>query len=114
MTGSVRASKLGWIGGLLGASLIANVFLFVQENGLRGQLANAADLRVEVTKLTMDNTLIRTARTFESAQCTQSIAQHRDMISDLAKRCSPRDPAPKPPPLPQPYPASPDPFAQHP
>jgi hypothetical protein len=111
-TGRAPRGALLWTGGLLGASLIANVFLLVQANELRGQVENAADLRVDVAKLTMDNTLIRTARTFETTQCNQSLTQHRDMISDLAKRCSPRDPAPKPPPLPQPYPASPDPFAQ--
>jgi hypothetical protein len=101
-----------WTGGLLGASLIANAFLLLQANDLRGQAVSAADLRVEMTKLSMDNTLVRTARSFEQTQCNQSITQHREMIADLAKRCSPRDPAPKPPPLPQPYPASPDPFAQ--
>jgi hypothetical protein len=110
--GRTQRGALLWTGGLLGASLIANIFLLVQANDLRGQVVSAADMRVEMTKLTMDNALIRTARSFESAQCNQSITQHREMISDLAKRCSPRDPAPKPPPLPQPYPASPDPFAQ--
>lgn len=100
-----------WMGALLGAAVIGNVFLYSRTNELQAEAAAAGDLRVQNTRLTMDLALAKNARTFEQAQCTTSIAQHREMISDLAQKCSPKQPAPKPPPAPMPYPESPDPFA---
>jgi hypothetical protein len=100
-----------WMGALLGAAIIGNIFLFSRTNELQAEAAAAGDLRVQNTRLTMDLALAKNARTFEQAQCTASIAQHREMIADLAQKCSPKQPPPKPPPAPMPYPESPDPFA---
>lgn len=100
-----------WMGALLGAAVIGNIFLFSRVNDLQADAAAAGELRVQNTKLTMDLALAKNARAFEQAQCTSSIAQHREMIADLAQKCSPKQPAPKPPPAPMPYPESPDPFA---
>lgn len=100
-----------WMGALLGAAVIGSLFLFGRVNELQSEAAAAGDLRVQNTRLTMELALAKNARTFEQAQCTASIAQHREMISDLAQKCSPKQPPPKPPPAPMPYPESPDPFA---
>lgn len=104
-------AALLWMGALLGAAVIGNIFLFSRVNELQADAAAVGDLRVQNTRLTMDLALVKNARTFEQGQCTASIAQHREMISDLAQKCSPKAPAPKPPPAPMPYPESPDPFA---
>lgn len=108
---AARGAAFIWMGALLGAALIGNIFLFVRVNELQAEATAAGDLRVQNTRLTMDLALARNARSFEQAQCTASIAQHREMIADLAQKCSPKQPAPKPPPAPMPYPESPDPFA---
>lgn len=106
-----RSLALIWMGALLGAAVIASLFLLGRVNELQADAAAASDLRVQNTRLTMDLALARSARSFEQAQCAASISQHREMISDLAQKCSPKQPAPKPPPAPLPYPESPDPFA---
>lgn len=100
-----------WMGALLGAAVIGNIFLYSRTSELQAEAAAAGDLRVQNTRLTMDLALAKNARTFEQGQCTASIAQHREMIADLAQKCSPKQPPPKPPPAPMPYPESPDPFA---
>lgn len=100
-----------WMGALLGAAVIGNIFLYSRTSDLQAEAAAAGDLRVQNTRLTMDLALAKNARTFEQGQCTASIAQHREMIADLAQKCSPKQPPPKPPPAPMPYPESPDPFA---
>ncbi len=108
---AAAGAALIWMGALLGAAVIGNIFLFTRVNELQAEAAVASDLRVQTTKLTMELALAKNARSFEQAQCSASIAQHREMINDLAQKCSPKQPAPKPPPAPLPYPESPDPFA---
>ncbi len=107
-----RGAAMIWLSALLGASLIGNAFLFWNNSQLQPEAAAAGSLRTTLAKTEMDLTLARTARTFESGECSRSITEHRRMIDELSKQCRPTQPLPKPPPLPAPYPETPNPFSQ--
>jgi hypothetical protein len=109
-----RGSPPFWAPAALGAAVIAAVFLAWQAKELPGLRARNAALQVEVNQLSYDLQIARTARTFETQECTNSITQHRVMIADLAQRCSPRTPNPTPPAGPRPYVEPPKPYPETP
>lgn len=106
-------SALMWTGACLGGALIACAFLGWNVVELRDEVRQARDLQATVSRLSTDLRLLSSARSFETMECQRSIREHRTMIADLAKQCTPKQPPPIPPAPPAPYPNSPDPFAPH-
>lgn len=110
-----------WLSAALGGALIAVGFLTWRVIDLDASDAEAKRLREENARLTYELRISTSARSYEAGECTKSINAHRLMIANLAARCSPKQPTPKPPALPRPYPEgammpgpypeTPDPFA---
>lgn len=114
---AARSPALMWTGAALGGMVIAGLFLLMNNMELRRQVKEFPGLQAKVSSLTVDLerakdalSYEKSAREYERNACSGSIAEHREMINDLARQCKPASPPPRPPAEPTPYPPRPDPF----